>query len=299
MLSAIEAVAARNPADLGMRLNVASAQKLAASADRDLNEIAAKEQIDLCRYRLFASHSGIFSVRGVSRSLDTFQEVFSVVFDATADTPKQKARLSKDRYQETALEFGYSFAGSLGVVLIAPGQLSLFGEGKFDRTLDTINSVFDIRDDDELRDTTRRIGKAGMQKIYEWSYANYIAGFSVDLKWLTPSTLQKGRYVEWTQFERVTSLIGRTSEQEATEQSVFGVLVGFDSVSKTFHLVEPNGDSFNGLLAESFPVSRKWTINQPYQADITVEKTTRLATGEEIRRFRLQRLQATKKQAPT
>ena len=287
MLSSMEMAAGRRPADLGLRLNVLSARKIAERAERELEQISAREHIDICRYRMVVSGRDSFSVKGVSRSLDTFQEMFTFVYDAIEDAPKNIARLPRDRRSETALEFGYTFAGSLGVVLVAPGQLSLFGGGKFDDALDAINAMFDISAEDGMRDAARRLGKAAIQKVFEWSNANFGEGFDVDLKWLTPSSLQKGRYVPWIEFERVVGLIGRTSDKITTDFSTHGTLVGFSSVARTFHFVVPDGDSFKGQLAEAFPADQEWTINHPYAADLSSERTTTLATGDDVNRYRL------------
>jgi hypothetical protein len=292
-LAALEVAAARRPTDRGMRLNVASAMKLAERADKELEDVAVSEQIDVCRYRLDVLENGDYLVRGVSRSLNAFQDVFTFVYDALVDSPKNIARLSRDRYDETAFGFGYTFAGSLGVLLIAPGSLSLFGEGRFDKTLDEINAVFDVTHESGLREAAKRIGKAGIQKVYEWSSVNFSERFSVDLKWLTPSTLHKGRYLSWREFERMTSLIGRTSDRETTSFSTTGVLVGFSSVGKTFHFVEPDGEAYRGQLSEAFPYSQEWTVNRSYFAEIEFEKVTRLATGEDVKRYRLHSLKET------
>lgn len=290
MLSAMEVAASRRPTDAALRLNVSSAKRLADRAAQELEKVAVNEQLDVCRYRLVAADSGTFSVRGVSRSLGAFQEVFTFVYDALASSPKQIARLAQDRYDETALEFGYSFEGSLGVVLVAPGGRSLFGSSKFDDALDAINAIFDISDENELRDAAVRIGRASVQKVFEWSNVNFREGFAVDLKWLTPSAIHKGRYLEWKQFERLASLIGRTSDVDTKFIVARGVLVGFSSVSKTFHFVEPDGEAYRGQLSEGFPSTREWTINRSYVADLGVEKTIRLATGDEITRYRLRDL---------
>jgi hypothetical protein len=290
MLTSMESAAVRRPHDAGLRLNVTSAQRLLARVENDLGAVAARDKVDLCRYRLVVSENSLFTVRGVSNSLRAFQEVFSFVYDALADGPKQTARLSRARHEETALEFGYSFEGSLGIVLIAPGQVSLFGEGKFDGTLDAINGVFDTSSEDALRDKVRALGRASIQKIYEWSNINFGEGFAVDLKWLTPSTIHKGRYLEWKEFERIASLIGRTSDSTIDTITAPGVLVGLSSVSKTFHFVIPDGETYRGQLAEGFPVSREWTINHPYIAEIGSDKITRLSTGEEITRHHLRSL---------
>jgi hypothetical protein len=290
MLATMESAARRRPSDLALRINVASARKIADRAEQELEAVVIGEQIDLCRYRLIAPENGLFSVRGVSHSLGAFQDVFTFVYDALTDAPKQIARLARARHDETSLEFGYTFEGSLGVVLMAPRHLSLFGAGKFDDSIDAINAIFDISDEDELRDVAKRIGRAAVQKVFEWSNINFGEGFSVDLKWLSPSTIQKGRYLEWKQFERIAGLIGRTSDSEVRTITSRGVLVGFSSVAKTFHFVEPEGEAYRGQLSETFPVTREWTINRSYTAEIELEQKTNLATGDDIIRYRLRHL---------
>ena len=289
MVSGMEAAIARNPVDRSLRLNLASAQMLADRAEEEFLEVARSEHVDVCRYKLVATGDDEFGLRGVSRSLDAFQEMFAHVYDAHAHGPRQRAGIPPERRQEAALEFGYSFAGSLGVVLLAPGQLNLF-DSKFDIVIQIINQIFDVRDDDELRDAAQRIGKAAVQKVYEWSQINFGSGFEVDLQWLNPASIHRGRYIPRSNFERVSSIIGQTSDKEVIPISTTGLLVGFNSVMKTFHLVEPDGDSFKGHLEDAFPLTREWTVNQMYDAVIIAEATTRYATGEEVKHYRLREL---------
>jgi hypothetical protein len=291
MLASMEIAASRRPGDLALRLNVMSAQRLLARTERELVTVALREQIDLCRYRLIATGNGKFSVRGVSRSLGAFQEVFSFVYDAIADSPKQIARLPRARHDETSLEFGYTFDGSLGVVMIATRSLSLFGSSEFGAALDEINGVFDTTIEEDLREKVKKLGRASIQKIYEWSNINFAERFGVDLRWLTPSTIHKGRYLEWKEFERITSLIGRTSDTETKTISAVGTLVGFSSAFGTFHFVEPEGESFRGQVVQTFPTTREWTVNRTYIAKIEIRKITRLATGEEVVRNYLRDLE--------
>jgi hypothetical protein len=289
MVSEMEAAVVRNPTDRGFRANLASALKLVARTEDELLSVAQREQVDVCRYRLVPVVVNEFAVRGVSRSLDTFQEMFSHIYDALIRGPRSRAGLPPERRQETTLEFGYTFSGSLGVVLVMPGQMSLF-EAKFDRVLDTINLVFDIQDDEGLRNEAKKIGRAAIQKVFEWSQANTGAGFEIDLRWVTPGSLEKGRYIERKQFSRVAAIIERTIDSDITPFAATGTLVGINSKIGTFHFVVPDGDSYKGYLEDGFPATKEWAINHVYDAVIVTETTIRFATGEESRRYRLRSL---------
>lgn len=48
--------------------------------------------------------------------MGSFQKLVSVVYGAIKHGPRQRQRISEDVALETAFEFGYSFAGSLGLV---------------------------------------------------------------------------------------------------------------------------------------------------------------------------------------
>ena len=63
--------------------------------------------------------------------------------------------------------------------------------------------------------------------------------------------------------------------------------MGFDSVFKTFHFVEPDGESYKGQIAKDFPTYQDWTVNRRYEAVIQSEVTTRFSTGEETTKYRL------------
>ena len=129
-----------------------------------------------------------------------------------------------------------------------------------------------------------------MRKIYEWSEANHDAGYDLDLRWTNANALESGRYVEAKQFGKLAELISLTSDSISKPIQTTGTLVGFDSVYKTFHLVEPNGESFKGQLAKDFPMHRDWTINRRYEALIQSDVATKFSTGEETARYSLSSL---------
>ncbi len=293
MVSRMEAAIARNPADRSLLVNLASAKKLAGRVEQEFIDIASKEQVDICRYRIVAPITDQFDVRGVTKSLESFQDAFSFIYDAKIHGGRLLANIPPERRQETNLQFGYSFSGSLGIVLVAPGQLSLF-EGKFDSTLAALNQIFDVSDDDEIRGAARSLGRAAIKKIYDWAQSNFGAGFDVDLRWTTSDSKITGRYIERKDFQRVASVIGQTSDVVSDKITSLGVLVGFNSKLRNFHFVVPDGDAaFRGKLDESFSATEEWTVNRSYVATVIAETVTRFSTGEETTRYRLQSLKET------
>jgi hypothetical protein len=286
MVSGLEDRLAHNPDDLALRISLSSAVRMAERMERELYEVAASEQVDLCRYRLVRHTGPGFALSGVSRSLAAFQETVSYVYEALAGRPLKRPALTDNALRRSELLFGYSFAGSLGVVLLAPSERRLF-DTKFDDVVKTIGEVFDTESNDELRDVAHTIGRAAVNKVFEWASANAEAGYDLDLRWTNSNSVEMGRYVQARQFGKLASLISLTSEVEHTQIRTEGVLVGFDSVFKTFHLVEPDGESYKGGLADEFPLRKDWTINRTYGAAIVKDDTTKFSTGETATKYRL------------
>jgi hypothetical protein len=280
---------AHNPRDLGLRMTLSSAVRMAERTERELYDAAISAQVDMCRYRLVKHIGEGFGLQSIARSLELFQEAISHVYDAITGQPKTRARITPEKMRESQLLFGYSYAGSLGVILLAPSERGMFFS-KFDDVVKTINEIFDIQDNFELRDAAKAIGPAAIRKIYEWAEVNHDAGYDLDLRWTNSSSVEIGRYVEAKSFGRIANLISLTSDVETNRFRTQGVLVGFNSVFKTFHFVEPEGGSYKGPLADDFPLRQEWTVNKPYEAAIWEEITTRFSTGEQTRKYRLSEL---------
>jgi hypothetical protein len=282
----LEAAFARDPSDRGLRLSLRTAVRLAERAEQELYEVAATEQVDVVRYRLVRHISDTYAVHGVSRSLELFQESVSYIYEAIIGQPRIRAGLSREAKKDSELQFAYSYAGSLGIVLLAPSSRGLFTT-KFDEVVGTINHVFEINDHFELRDAAKKIGPAAVRKLFEWSSTNFSEGYDLDLRWTNCNSVESGRYLAAKEFGALADLISLTSDvKEKTFVSV-GLLVGFDSVFKTFHFVEPDGESYKGHIANEFPNQHDWTVNRRYTAVLTSEVTTRFSTGEETTKYRL------------
>jgi hypothetical protein len=119
-----------------------------------------------------------------------------------------------DVAQETALNFGYSYPGSLGVAMTVPSGSNLFAEGKFDEVVSTVVEVMRLHDEREVRGVAEKYGIAVVRRAYDWSKTNAASGFGVDLTWLQLGGRQAGSVAEVRDFQRIVDLIGRTSDEE-------------------------------------------------------------------------------------
>lgn len=276
----------QNPQDAAFEINLRAKQRLAERFQEELFSIASDQHIDVCRYRLIPNTEEVYDLIPVARSLERFQELFSLTYDALSRRPRPGARIGAVLAGETALEFGYSYSGSLGIVLVAKGSRGLFF-GKFDSAIETINDVLRVNSRTEILEFARTLGTSVIKRAYDWSLENFKGDFSVDLTWRQSSGRYVGGVIDRSQIARNVDLIGLTSEEEISTIEVLGILVGIDIKTRSFHFVVPDGESYRGQLGPEFPTVGTIEVGQRYRAQIAVRTTTRFATDSEERRFTL------------
>lgn len=288
-IAALSEELAKNPGDTVLRASLVSATKMAARVEEDALDAAREKHIDVVRYRLVERTKAEFRVNDVSQSLASFQDMLSHTFYALQSGPRQRAGLTVDVREKTTLNFGWTFPGSLGVVLLAPSEHTFF-DGRFDATVGAIRDLINSADQDEIKDAGRALGPAVVQKAYDWARANTRGDFDLDLQWRLSEDRVVGGLIEKPTFERFADAALVAQDIEVTPIETRGVLVGINSTLKTFHLVEPEGESYRGKLDDSFPAGHEWAINHTYDAKLIAQKIRMYATNEERTSYRLKNL---------
>ncbi len=284
-VSKLEMALQRNPMNPALEMNLRARRRLAERFQEELFSIAAISQIDVCQYKLRPNDTEHFPISEVSRSLASFQDLFSLIYAAQSEGTKNTAHLSGFMRAETQMEFGYSYAGSLGIVLVVPSTRGLFAT-KFEATIAAMDQLLAISDRDDVLDVARTLGRAIVNKVYEWSLTNYSADFSVDIYWRKSDGRFSGGAVDKTRLARLTDIIGMTSEETIVEFERRGVLVGIDVPTRWFHFVVPEGDSYTGYLGPEISVTGTIEVNRRYRCHIREHTTRRLATDQEQRQYR-------------
>ncbi len=288
-VSAISEELAKNPSDMALRASLASAERLAARADIDALDMSREKHIDVVRYRLIERTRHDFRVNDVTQSLLAFQDLLSHTYLALTAGPRTRAGLTVDARDKTTLNFGWTFPGSLGVVLLAPSEHRLF-EGRFDDTVAAMRDLVNSRDRDEVKDAGKVLGPAVVYKAFDWAKANTKGDFDLDLQWRLSEDRMVGGVIEKRTFEHFVDAVVTTNDVDTAPISTRGVLVGINSRTKSFHFVEPEGESYRGKLDDAFPSQHEWAINHAYDAEIVAQTTLEYATNEERTIYRLKNL---------
>jgi hypothetical protein len=282
-VSRLEEAITRAPLDRALQLNLSAMRKMAAQAEQQLLNLSERQQVEVCNYRLVPTSDENYGLPYVSESMLEYQNLFSQIYDAKKNGKKTNAVINKEVLQESILEFGYSYSGSLGIVLLRQGSRDLFA-GKFDEAIDALYDVMDIKDQHDVRDVAQNLGLAVVKRIHDWSEANYKGGFAADVRWTRSDGRQLGRMVERDRMASIVSIIATTSDKTIEEKPVFGLLVGIDLKAGTFHFVVPDGQDYRGTLGSDFPRDQVVRVGKSYLARI--EETT-------VTKYAMQRIEHT------
>jgi hypothetical protein len=256
-------------------LAVGSLEKRAHSLENELLEVANRTGADVCSYRVFLPDDTQPQVLAISKILGSFQVALSAVFDAITGEPKERARISAENAQKTALEFGYSFAGSAGFVFTIPNERLLFEdmESGLSESIRTMFDVISSTTPEEIGAHVKRIGHGGMRAIQSWAKSHASTGTGADIDWhrgQQPISAFK-QFAEWRQLERA---IDATSEETTHEMELLGELFAADLQSKTFRMRFEQGEPIKGHFDDAISPEHHAELPRLYKA--TIRKTTKV-----------------------
>lgn len=285
-----ESALSREPDSQALQIKLAARARLAQRSRDILQGVAIENHVELCNYRLVAEPGRKFALPHISKSLLEYQYTFSQIYDALKNGAKQRTRIGNEAWNESLLEFGYSYSGSLGVVLLAPSERDFF-EGTYDQAIDALFEVLDIDSQDTVKDIAKSLGEAVIKRVHDWSKANVDGGFDVDVRWSRSDGKQRGQLVSVSHMEKIVEIISATSDDKVEDVDISGTLVGIDVLAGNFHFAVPDGDEYRGGLDDDFSRSQVVSVPGRYVARMT--KTTKVvySTNKEETRFKLKSLQ--------
>jgi hypothetical protein len=274
----LEAELARAPENVGLQLNLSAMNKLANQSQQQLLALSEVNHVEVCNYRLVPEGGETYALPFVSQSLLSFQYLFSQIHDAFKNGPKPYATYGQEAFNESLMEFAYTYSGSLGVVLLAQSHKDFFS-GNLDKSIEALFQVIDIDSRDTVRDVAKTLGNAVVKRVHDWSQANIRGGFAADVRFNRSDGRHLGEVIERRRLENIVAIIEATSDEKTEENQVTGILVGGDIQSGSFHFVVPNGGDYRGKLAKDFSQDTEMTLGKRYAARI--RETTKLTYATE------------------
>ena len=261
--------------------NLRSVQKRQRNLERAFAEEANKREEDLCLYRLF-TEAGPLSITAFSQALGHFQTLFSLVYDALKNGPKERARLSQESVKETALGFGYTFSGSIGMVMTLSNERLLIGDTNLDEAINIIFRMAKMADASEIKPLVNKIGRPPIRAIYDWAKVHAAHDLGADIEWRRQEKVRSQLFIQKPELEDLRDAIDEMSDTSEDEIEIIGDLVGADVRRHSFHIKPQAGGDIHGRFADAIDAEHTVELPKPYRARL--RKTTKFAyaTEEEI-----------------
>lgn len=270
---------AAHPKESGLRFALASLEKRQQELSADFNSLAAARGLDVCSYRLFDKSSTRPSLRAFANALRDFQELFTTVYDALVKGPKERLRVGVESIAQTAFGFGYSFTGSLGVVLTLPNERLLIPT-PLDDTIKTVFALARSESPQDVEGFVKTLGPAPIKMAYLWAQHHVEAGVGAEIEWRRADQVRAKALFQPPELARLQRAIETTSEIEETTFTWVGVLLGGDVKTGQFHMSFEGESEIRGRMAANLGPEDRLTLGERYRTTIRKTTVTTLATGK-------------------
>jgi hypothetical protein len=274
LIARIERAAASNAPTLATLSNLRSLVHQRTLLQREFEIIAHRNEIDVYHYRILPIATERLTLDGVTNAWKTFQTLFSVVYDALKNGPKLTARIGAAEAADTAFGFGYSYPGSLGVVLTLPNEKLLVGETFLGLATQETFKLAQAKTSEEIAASAKRLGPPAIRALYKWSEAHVNHGLGAGIEWRREDREDASVLIQYQQMEALQGAIRHTSDITESVITVEGVLDGAHVTQKTFCVKLPDGTSIEGSFADA--IGNDHAVELPKRYRFTIRKTTKM-----------------------
>jgi hypothetical protein len=275
-IARIERAVATHPQSKALSIDFRSMSKRRAALEAEFSALADRQDLDVLQYRLMPASSAPLSLRALTRILDKFQAAISTVYDSIKSGAKRRVKLSADVLVESGFDFGYTYSGSVGVVLTVPNERMLLDSSRLDLAVAAFFDVAESTSRAEVIEFARRYGIASVRRIYDWSAAHADYDIAADIN-LTRSAATRVRLqVAPKALRRLKHIIEETSDVVDESQTVTARLAGMDVDKRTFHLVALEDEDIEGKWADIFVHDSSHVLDKDKVFTAELSKQTRV-----------------------
>ncbi|MDM4014961.1 hypothetical protein [Roseiconus lacunae] len=278
-----ERVLRDNPTSRALMYAGRSLRKRQEMLEREFMAVADSAGRDVFSYRIVPIDTDTPSVSTVSSTIGAFQDLVSVVYDSIKHDPKVRRRIPDDVAKETTFNFGYTFAGSIGVVFTVPNERLLMEEvlSNLDDSIYQILAMSKAESATDLVKFARSYGIATIRSLYQWAKINRNSNVAVELGWHRNEKVRQSTFVQPQEFRRLQEIIEVTSDEKSTVVTMRGELLGADAKPKRFHFKPDDGEDIRGTFDSAINSENHPGIHERYLAKIRKTERISYATDKE------------------
>lgn len=279
-ISRINRALQESPDNEALRINAESIERRRSDLIRRLNYLLHTQHNEFIQYKVEKEVDEFYPAKSIAMSIQTFQELFTAIFDAIKDRPKQRYRPSAENEEISAFNFAGAYSGSVILAFSVPEERLLVGETDFEISLDYVKRTLSAKSDEELQNLSKKVGIASISKAHAWAVTSTRYGLSTKINWGRSLADLQTFDVSAADASMIMELIENKSDETHENIEVDCVLVGFDAEIPWFHIrTLEYKQEIKGSVDPR--LSTSWTTDMSYRADLI--RTTRIiyATGEQ------------------
>jgi hypothetical protein len=252
--------------------NIRSLEKLKKRLEVEFLEVASQLELEVYRYRIL-NESGRVTLGTVSEAWGTFQDFFSSVYSAlTRAKPFGKKSVQGEKLE---LGYGYSYAGSVGVVVTVPKEAGIFAVSPIE---DASATVFDMIEAKNLASIAKTLGPAPVQALHNWIGVHIKNHAGLGLEWRAQQETKRSILVEYQSLAKIQTVIADTTTEVGLD--VIGELFAVDVERKEFKIRGDNGEEYHGSFENAITAEHAASVPARYNARI-IQTTKIILLGEE------------------
>jgi hypothetical protein len=242
---------------------------------------AAKEAgRDVCKYAI-ETDDPIPAMRDITNVWGTFQRLFTTVYDVVVSgAPKQIEKFSETILEKTKFGFGYTFPGSIGVVMtVDPGD-GLVPDTALDTAMKNVFDIISVRRPEDVIEVNRRFGLAAVRIAREWAAENARAGFGANVEWRGTEPMPRRLRLQSPEINQLESAIDRAAEYRT--ETIPGELVVVNYEERTFQMRLSPELAISGTYDDAVSIDRPAQVPHRYKAEMQISRRI-ISKGEEDR----------------
>lgn len=287
-LAHFEQAVAEQPDSFSLAVMLKSFEKRQRQLQAEFQKAAQQVGVDACSYRFFSDFVRP-TVTPLCKALADFQHLYSAAYDAIKTGPKKTSRkLPPDVLDESSFFFGYSFSGSVGIVLTMDNSKRSLFESALDSAMQAVFELATCRSANEVRDHGRRLGVPVIRAVHKWAADHAEAALGADIEWKKGQQVVARLTLQVSELAILSEVIGGTSEVIEDTIELLARLAGADVDKRTFHLQLDDGGDLRGTFSELIPADRTFEVGARHL--ITLRKKVRVyysTDREEVANYQL------------
>lgn len=289
-IQTIETAIAQDPESPSLLLSAISLRKRFESLEKQFLSLAKRAGKNVCSYRLFQEEESP-SVGPMSESVGGFQKLFSSTFHAIKSGPKARAGCSAENANLSAFGLGYSFSGSIGLVLTLENENLLFGKTEIDLAVRTVFRLANADSPEEIRLISRELGHGPVRAFHSWVRSNASRGLGVDMDWRRGESILSEVFIQTSRFQDLERILEEASEETTEEISVEGTLIAVSIARKTFHMSVEGAEDVSGRFEDAIDSSHSAQVPARYRALLTKRTRTIYSMEDDVVEYFLRKLE--------